>query len=171
MQLTLSKRFAERLQGRFEKYQLEAGVLQDGPHRVALRGERGKKGQDVLSSYAGGPVRKASRKAGPLTIAQVSAANRERMSANYLTDPFRNPASSEIVKFSQAFFKSAFGRGSIKRLENLLQAIIRNPILRGDYGGNSGLTQRIKGFNRRMIDTGQLFKAIRASVKVRGGRV
>jgi hypothetical protein len=62
--------------------------------------------------------------------------------------------------------------GELKRLgfETCLQAIVRNPILKGEYGRNSRLTQKIKGFNRYMIDTAQLFKNIKADVKVKGRR-
>lgn len=165
MQLTLNKKFRKNVEGRFGKYKFEVGVIDDGPHYVPKRGERGQKGQDVLSSYAGGPVRKASRTPGPLTISAVSAANRERLGINYLTEPFQK-TSSEIIKFTQEFFRLAFGRSEKKRAENLLQAVVRNPILRGEYGKNSKLTQRIKGFDRSMIDTGQLFKAIKAVCRV-----
>lgn len=169
MQLKLSKGFRERLQGRFSKYDLQVGILQDGPHKEARRGARGLGGKDVLSSYAGGPIRKKSSKPGPLSIAQVSAANREHLGFNYLTAPFKNK-SSDIVKFTAEFFRFAFGRSQKKRLENLLQAIVRNPILRGDYGSNAALTKKIKGFDRKMIDTAQLFRAIRAACSFRGGR-
>lgn len=170
MQIKLDSRFQKNVAGRFGKYSFEVGVLEDGPHMQPARGERGLKGQDVLSSYAGGPIRKKTRTPGPLTIAQVSAENRERLGFNYLTEPFKK-ASSDIVKFSTEFFKLAFGRSEKKRAENLLQAIVRNPILRGDYGGNSKLTQTIKGFDRKMIDTAQLFKALKARCTVRGSNV
>ncbi len=52
-----------------------------------------------------------------------------------------------------------------KRCENLLQAIVRNPILRGEYGKQGRSTTRTKGFYSPMIDTAQLFKSIKASVK------
>lgn len=167
MQLKLDKRFADRLNGRFGRYQFQVGVIQDGPHYDARRGERGKKGQDVLATYAGGPVRKKSRKSS-LTIAEVSKRNRDALGFNYLTEPFKR-TSSDIVKFSREFFRLAFGRSEQRRAENLLQAIVRNPILRGDYGGNSRLTRLIKGFDRKMIDTAQLFKAIKARCIVKGG--
>jgi hypothetical protein len=97
----------------------------------------------------------------------VSQSNRERLGFNYLTKPFEE-RTSDIIKFSNEFFKLAFGRSQEKRVVNLLQAIVRNPILRGEYGGpNSALTKRIKGFNRPMIDTAQLFKALRARIKIK----
>jgi hypothetical protein len=169
MKMSLDKRFKSNLKGRFGKYSFEVGVLQDKPHKIPKRGERGLKGTDVMGTYAGGPVRQATRKAGALTVAEVSKANRKRLGFNYLAEPFKGrKQNADIIRFSQAFMKMAFGKSEPKRTENLLQAIVRNPIKRGDYGGNSKLTQKIKGFNRGMIDTAQLFKAIKAVCKVRG---
>jgi hypothetical protein len=164
MQLKLDPRFTKRVQARYDRFEMQVGILQDGPHKNAASAKRG------LSSYAGGPIRKKSASS-KLTIAEVSEANRKRMDVNYLTDPF-SKKSSDIIAFSTSFFKMAAGKASSmrKRVENLMQAIVRNPILRGDYGSNSELTKKIKTFDRYMIDTGQLFKAIKASVKIRGGR-
>jgi hypothetical protein len=166
MQLKISKSFAAKVQARYDRFQIEVGILEDGPHKLARVGQRGLKGKDVVSSYAGGPVRKKSSKDSGLTISQVSAANRDRLGFNYLTEPFQQ-RNSEIVRFAHSFFQMASGRASSmrRRVENLLQAIVRNPILRGDYGSNSVLTKRIKGFDRKMIDTAQLFKSIKARVK------
>lgn len=167
MQLKLDDRFKRRLEGRFGKYSFEVGVLEDGPHYEAKTGKRGLKGRDVLSSYAGGPIRRKSSKDAGVTIAQVSEENRKRLGFNYLTRPFKD-RTSDIIKFSNEFFKLAFGRSEKRRAENLLQAIVRNPILRGDYGSNSKLTIKIKGFDRLMIDTAQLFKALKAKCTVKG---
>ena len=169
MKIQLDRRFKKKLQGMFGKYEFEVGVLEDKPHRVPRRGARGLKGADVLGLYAGGPVRKASRQRSDLTVAEVSAENRKRLGFNYLARPFKK-RSDDIIKFSNEFFKIVFGKSEKRRAENLLQAIVRNPILRGDYGGNSELTQKIKGFDRGMIDTAQLFKAIKAKCNVRGRR-
>lgn len=165
MKLTLDKRFKKNVRGRFAKYTFDVGVLEDAPHKVALRGKAGEKGKDVLSQYAGGPVRKTSRKSYQ-TISQVSEKLRSFLGFNYLTKPFEKK-DSNIVKFTNEFFKLAFGRSHKRRVENLLQAIVRNPMLRGDYGNNSKLAQKIKGFDRLTIDTGQLFKAIKARVNAR----
>ncbi len=162
--IKLDERFQKKLKGMFGKYDFQVGVLDDGPHKDARRGERGKKGQDVLTSYAGGPVRKKSRFA-TTTIGEVSKENRDRLGFNYLSHPFKKK-SSDIIKFTNSFFDLVFGRSEKKRAENLLQAIVRNPILRGDYGPQGDLTKKIKGFDRPMIDTAQLFKAIRAKCRV-----
>lgn len=51
---------------------------------------------------------------------------------------------------------------SIKRVENLLQAVVRNPILKLEYGDNTAITADMKGFDRHLFGTGQTFKAIKA---------
>ncbi len=161
-QLKLSRGFGEKMKGRFEKYEFEVGVIQDGPHKLPAERQAGAQNfSSNLGSYAGGPVRKKSRTAGPLTIAEVSAANRARLGINYLTEPFQRE-SSDIVKFFKSFLKLITGRTQIKRVENLLQAVVRNPILRGEYGRQARSTTREKGFYRPMIDTAQLFKSIKA---------
>lgn len=166
MRITLSKNFGKGVKGRFGKYNFEVGILQDGPHKVARRGKKGLKGQDVLSNYAGGPVRKKSNAVSG-TISQVSKQNQDRLGVNFYTAPFKKK-SSDIIKFTKSFFDLAFGRSQKRRAENLLQAVVRNPILRGEYGVQSALTTKIKGFNRPMMDTAQLFRAITAVCRVRG---
>lgn len=163
MKLVLDKRFQKKVQGIFGKYHFEVGVLEDGPHKLPARKVNGK---SPRGSYAGGPVRRKSSRTDGTTIAEVSEANRERLGFNYLIEPFE-VRSSDIIKFTKEFFRLAFGRSEKKRAENLLQAIVRNPILRGDYGGNSEAAQKRKGFDRNMIDTAQLFKALKAICKVR----
>lgn len=163
MQLTLDKRFRKKLQGRIEGYDFQIGVLKDKAYKLPMR-------DASLGSYAGGPVRKRSPNKSGLTISQVSQENRERLGINYLSAPFKSKKNKDILRFLGVFFKVVTGRSKPKRLENLLQAVVRNPILRGDYGPNARVTKRIKGFDRAMIDTGQLFRAIVSSVKKLGGK-
>lgn len=157
--------------GRFGKYQFEVGILQDGPHKDPapnLTSPGNPLGKPQLTTFAGGPRRKIGRKS-HTTIAEVSKANRERLGFNYLIKPFEDQ-SSEIMRFAAEFIRLVAGRSKEKkRCENLLQAIVRNPILRGEYPTESPLTQKVKGFSRPMIDTAQLFRAIRARCTVKGG--
>lgn len=164
MNLRIDERFKNNVKGVFEKYEFEVGILEDKKYRKPLRGERGKKGQDVLTTYAGTKVRKASQKRTDIDISEISKENRERY--DYLRKPFKTK-STEIQRLLNDFFEFAFGRTEAKRLENTLQAVVRNPILRKRYGSNSSLTKAIKGFDHVMIDTAQFFKAIKAKVKVR----
>lgn len=158
--LKLDRRFRKQAKGVFEKYSFDVGILEDGPHKAALDKSQG------LKSYAGGPARKTSRQA-TSTLSQVSERLRKSTGINFYTKPFKSKKNKDILRFVDSFMKVCLGRSQPKRAENLLQAIIRNPILRGDYGRNSKATAQIKGFNRFMIDTAQVFKAIRAKVRVK----
>ena len=161
--LALDNRFKKKAKGRIERFEFEVGVLKDSPHRIARPKKAG------LKSFHGGQARKISSKTGGATTAQISQFVRRRRRVNYLTAPFKRTygKSADINRFTKEFFKYAFGRSQEKRLINLLQAVVRNPILRGDYGPNRKKTAQRKGFNRFMIDTGKLFSSIIARVSKR----
>lgn len=149
----------KQLRGTFGKYEFEVGILKDSVHRKAKIGA-------AFSSLAGGPVRKKGTLSDKLT-SDISRSLREKLKFNYLVRPFKAKNNADILRFSKSFFELCLGKGQKKRCENLIQAIVRNPITRGDYGSNTKLTASIKGFNRLMIDTGQFFKSITARTKVK----
>lgn len=147
------------LRGKIEPYAFQVGILQDGPHKSAVSKSKG------LKSYAGGPARKTGRTA-TSTLQEVSKNVRSLLGFNYLRRPF-NSKTDDTVRLTKVFLKYALNEGPAaqkKRLENLVQAVVRNPILRGTYGRNKKATAERKGFNRKLIDTAQFFKAIRARV-------
>lgn len=164
MKVTLGKSWGKRLEGRINSYQFEVGVLDDKEHNNPL--ESGLFEQPQLRQYAGGPVRKQTRQKGPLTTGEILVANMKRLNINLLLRPFQEK-NSDLLKFTDAFLRLVSGRKgiSLRRVENLLQAIVRNPILEEEYGKNRAATADAKGFDRHLFDTGQMFKAIRAKVK------
>lgn len=164
MKIEFGKSWEKKIKGRIEAYRFEVGILDDSAHLNPVEAKLF--GQPQLTTYASGPVRKTSRNAGDKTTGEVLIDNMKRMNRNILLEPFQE-RSSDIIKFTQAFLKmvtTAPGM-NIRRVENLLQAVVRNPILRKDYGDNNATTADSKGFNRRLIDTGQMFKAIIAKAK------
>jgi hypothetical protein len=85
----------------------------------------------------------------------------------WLREPFAdgNEKQKEIQDFAKNYIAEIQkDKKNENRLVNLVQAIVRNPILRRDYGSNSEKTQKIKGFDSPMIDTGQFFNSIKARV-------
>lgn len=173
MKLELDKRFKNRAAGRYGKYYFEVGILKDGPHfrpkKVGglVKKKNGTIGVKNIKAFHGGPARAYDRrKKDKVTLARISKFMRKRK--NYLRRPFvRNPNNKDIRRFLNAFFALVKGSSAEKRLINTLQAIVRNPFLRGDYGSNAKRTIRTKGFNRFGIDTGQFFTNIKASIKRR----
>lgn len=181
MKLELDKRFKNKAKGRFGRYSFEVGVLQDVPYKKPVHKnytkatKRKKKNSNItihrtitaFKSFHGGPARRTSNEIKG-TVRKVSKHNRRR--TDYLRRPFLNREGNvrkDVQRFMSSFLALVRGRGNDKRIVNALQAIVRNPILRGDYGPNDRKTVRIKGFDRYMIDTGQLFNNIKARVKKR----
>lgn len=151
------------LKGKIEAYHFDVGIIKDGPHRAPASKERG------LKNFAGGPARRVRGKSnGP--ISEVSRDVQRNTGIRIYRQPFRRK-SDDANRMLKAFFQLVFNENKatrMRRLENLIQAVVRNPILRGTYGKNKSATAKNKGFNRKFIDTAQLFKAIRAKVHWRG---
>lgn len=164
MDIKLGKAWMKRLEGRINSFEFEVGILEDKDYRSPVVSPRFEEPQ--LGSYAGGPVRKTSRQNSGQKIGDILVDNMKRLNINILLRPFQEK-NSEIMKFTDYFLRLVVQRPgiSIKRVENLLQAIVRNPILKQEYGRNSRVTADEKGFNRHLFDTGQTFKAIKARVK------
>lgn len=165
----MSKAFKKKLKLDIEKYTFDVGILSDNLYFDPIKPARGE--GYAHGNFAGKTVRKKSRLSSGLKLSELFIELQKNAGVNLLKDPFKNKKNKEILTFANDYLRFVFKskKTSIKRLENLAQAIIRNPILRGDYGQNSALTQKIKGFNSLFIDTAQTFKSIRAKVKrVRG---
>jgi hypothetical protein len=157
IKIALKKPLSKTLKSKIESCTMEVGILEDRPHKRAKKG---------LKSLAGGPAQKVGKDSG-LTIAQVARFARASSKVNFWTKPFQTKA-GEITKFFKVFIDMVFSNRSsanVKRLENLLGAMVRGPILRGEYGRDKNTTAAAKGFNRKLIATGQLFSAIRGRVR------
>lgn len=162
MEFKLEKSFTKKLQRHIERYEFEVGVLNDKPHFEPVHTPI--HGQPELKKYAGGHSRKQTREKSDLTTAQIFVENQKRINTNLLLEPFQKK-DSDIVRFTDAFLNmAANGKVAVRRVENLLQAVVRNPILRQEYGKNKPNTADAKGFDRHLIDTAQMFKSIVAKV-------
>lgn len=168
MKATLGKSWMKKVKRKIDGYEFEVGILQDKPHYDPVY--HGLFEEPSLSKYAGGPIRDKSNQLGPLTTGQILIKNMERLQRNILLEPFRKK-NSDILAFTSYFLKFIFSKPGVNpnRLTNLLQAIVRNPILRKEYGNNSRATIENKGFDRHLFDTGEMFKSIKAKVIRRGG--
>ena len=165
MNFEIGKSWGKKLQGRVEKFNFEIGILDDGPH-YEPKVPQGLYSEPLLKSYAGGPARQQSNMKSEKTTGEIFVENMKRLNINFLTRPFQDK-NDDLFRFMQAFLKLVVQRPgiSMKRVENLLQAVVRNPILKQEYGQNSAKTADAKGFNRNLIDTAQMFKSIKARAK------
>lgn len=152
-----------QLQKQIDSYNIQVGVFNNVPRK---RPDTGKNTR--IGSYAEGPVR-LGRKNDTSMSADVATELQQKY--HWLDRPFRasSAQSKETIAFAN-YFLSAIAKGekkpdTLRRIANLVQAIVRNPITRGEYGSNSQFWAKVKGFNRLMFDTGQFFKSIIARVK------
>lgn len=157
MKMRLDGRFQKQAIAAFGRHRFEVGIFDRSRHRNA---------GSSIKGLAGGPARTVGRGSSGVTISDVSESVRAQTGINYLTKPFQGAGKNrDIVRFANEALKFMLGHTkNDNRVRNLLQAIVRNPITRGDYGSNSAVTAARKGFNRLMIDTGQLFRAIKARI-------
>lgn len=117
-----------------------------------------------LKNFAGGPSRKISSKQSNNTTTDLA----EKFEKEYgiFSQPASNPKNKEVIEVIDDLMDMYFNNdlSKKKRIQNGAQAVVRNPILRGDYGDNTQKTINNKGFDRLMIDTGQFFNSIIADV-------
>lgn len=76
-----------------------------------------------------------------------------------------NPNNADLKRVAQDLAVVNKTAQDVFRLENASQALVRNPILRGDYNPNSSAWAKRKGFNHWGIATGTIFKNITAAYK------
>lgn len=166
----LGKSFKKKLAKQIEGWDLKVGILEDKRHYDPKTSPSGP--PEPPKTYAGGSIRRTTRNSMSIfSTGEIFIQNMKLLGVDLLREPFKGSLASknnEILKFTEAFLKLATKQKvSLKRVENLLQAVVRNPILRQDYGYNSRERAEEKGFNRLLFDTGQMFKAIKAKAKKR----
>jgi len=153
-----TKNLAKRVTSQIGNYTFEVGILANAPKK--RRKKAATKSFAGLTVNAVGTVSKKR----PTTIAYIGEVL-EKYHFKWLTRPFKTKGlNHDVKKVVDEIAAQVFGKRSKdnKRLENAVQAVVRNPILRGDYGDNAQSTIKAKGFNKLGIDTAQFFKAIKA---------
>lgn len=142
------------IQVELDKYKVELGILKNEPKKLPLYGQ--------FKTYAGiRLLRDSNKTSGTLVDVAIDLDKRFK----WLRKPFASQNNKEVVQVVNDIVKSMNGRADKQRVLNGMQAIIRNPILRGEYGQNSQKTAQEKGFNKLLMATGQFFKNIKARFK------
>lgn len=141
---------------KLKKLDVNVGVLVDGP---AAKWKR----EQAAVPLAGGPHNKI---AGNATTSLREVMDKMVVRFNILLAPWKNRNNQEAREVTSALIDELnHGAPKRNRLPNAVQAVIRNPITRQEYGDNTQGWAMKKGFNRLMINTGRLFRAIVARFK------
>lgn len=155
LQITLDKRFKQKIVGKLTRHQFEVGILQDKAHKNPQSKRKG------LTSVDGMKVRKKKARSS-IKLSAVSRWNRKKV--NYLQAPFKKANNPDLKDFIAAMYGFISNNIGQRRVIALLRAVVRNPMRRNVYGPNARSTVRTKGFNRYTIDTGQLYQNIKARI-------
>ncbi len=152
-------KWAEQLRKDYAQFEFDTGIIEDKPEPLPKYGEH-------VGKQIGGisPLKKGS-KSGTM-VSEV--AKRFEEAYNWLISPWRKESNRDVLAVITDYSRYLAKPGNDNRLRNAIQAVIRNPILRGEYGDNRAETAKKKGFNKLMVATGTFFNSIKAVVKRRG---
>ena len=152
-----SKGLDKFIQGKLDKYKFQVGILQNKQHFAPLR--QGKNGLPAIYHYAGMYLYRHGKK----VDGTLWSIGKELDAAfKWLRKPFLLAKNKDLLSVINLIVDNMNGKDNRQRLVNAIQAVVRNPILRGDYGRNSRKWAARKGFNKLMFMTGQFFQNIKA---------
>ncbi|CAH9011604.1 putative neck protein [Vibrio phage 236O40-1] len=159
IEINLGDDFLEANVKAFESQRVRVGVLDEFqmaaiPAKVESRGLKTLRG-------TGEKARKIKTRSKTLSLRQLAV----YLDARYgvFTDAINNANNLDLNQVTQEMIK-AFTGGDVekRRIENAAIALIRNPIMRKDFGSNMRETSRAKTFDWPMVDTGTFFLNIKA---------
>lgn len=155
LEFLASERLRSFIGKRLGKHEVEVGVLEDGPE---------KKWKKQQKNFHGGPANKTAGNNDNETLREVFA--KWNLRYQLLLAPLRAAGNKDVVEVIGRMVANMGTLGKQKQqFLNAVQALIRNPIMRGDYGRNNRKWAKIKGFNRLLINTGAMFNSIKARFK------
>lgn len=172
----LDNRFKARFTARFEQYEFQAGVMpSDGEKKhyeaksITLKSGKRKKRKSAFTTVDGMTARK---RRGYLfgnepTIKQIYQFACRYVRSDIVKDPFLSPNSGPMRKLSKAlskFFQADRPMAQRRKVEDAMLNVIRDPIKKKNYRPNSRAWAKVKGFNRALFDTGQLYRSFKAKV-------
>lgn len=149
------KNLSKKITYKVGKYQVQVGILTDARRKKPLFGK--------FKNYAGKRLLREGGVSNGATMAEVAKYMDKKF--KWLRKPWLKESNKEVVTVIDDIVKCMNGKGDKQRILNGCQAVVRNPILRGEYGKIKAVTARRKGFDDALLMTGQLFKNIKARFK------
>lgn len=149
------KNLSKKLSYKLAQYEVEVGLLENSKRKQPIFGQ--------YKSYAGKKLLREGKVSKGASNAEVAEYLDKRY--KWLRKPFLLASNKEVVDVVNFIVQSLNGKGDRQRVLNGMQAVIRNPILRGEYEKNNAKWAKKKGFDDALLMTGQFFKAIKARFK------
>jgi hypothetical protein len=148
------KIFIKDLEKEFDS--IEVGIFDKKKHKSAKDKDSG------LKIFAGGSARKIGKNSDKSNSEILEKLDK---SFKILQDPIAKTNATEYKNFIESVLvnKKDFEKNKNK-ISNAFKALFIAPILKQKYGRNSKKTAENKGFNRFLIDTGQVLKNIKVKI-------
>lgn len=137
-----------------EKYKVQV-LIKDTPRKEAKK---------ALKSFGKGKARKVSNssvKSNKLSLFSLAKILDKKY--KFLTNPVKN-----VNQYTKQFWNAVFTSNDKNKINNSYLALIFKAINDKKYGSNKKATIKAKGFDRKLIDTGQTMKGIK--IKVGNGK-
>jgi hypothetical protein len=149
------KMYAKELEN--ELGSIEIGYFDDTAIYKPLAGSLTKQGKITL--------RKKSKEVSKNTLLKIVEKN--ELKYRFLTAPLEDTNTEEFKELITATIGLQVYKDNTfkQRIVNNAKAFILKPILREKYGNNSPKTQKMKGFNKLMVDTGQMINNLKVRIK------
>jgi hypothetical protein len=128
-------------------------LTNDNPHKQAK--------SKSLKSFGKGKARITSNKATGLSLLKLTNILEDKYS--FLSNPVKN-----VNQFTKEFWNAVFTSKDKNKINNSFLALIFKAINSKKYGSNKKATIKAKGFDRKLIDTGQTMKSLK--IKVGNGK-
>lgn len=154
-----TNKWAEQLRKEYAQFEFHTGIIEDKSEPLPKYGEH-------VGKQIGGisPLKKGA-KSGTM-VSEIAKKFDEAY--NWLISPWRKESNRDVLNVITDYSRYLAKPGNESRLRNAVQAVVRNPIMRGEYGDNREETAKKKGFNKFMIATGTFFDNIKALVRRKG---
>lgn len=155
------------IEGKLSKYRFAVGILENKQHYAPREILIGKKnGKPFYKKewyyYAGLNLLKHGNEVDGTLYSIAKELDQEY---KWLRKPFMLQSNEDVINVLNFIVENMNGKDNLQRIVNAVQAVVRNPILRGSYGRNSARTAKKKGFNKLLMSTGQFFKNIKARLR------
>ena len=139
----------------FERQRVTVGILDGG--EMARNAQPKSKG---FKNFPTGRALKIKSKSKTLTMKNLVKMLDKKY--GFVSDAAVNEKNADLILVMNELKQIFNGKVNPRRIENGAIALVRNQIMRKDFGDNKESTIKQKGFDQPLVRTGAMFKSIKA---------
>lgn len=160
IKVKLSESFLDKEVKEFEAQRVTVGILDKSKYAAIAKPKSS--GLKSMKGYPASYIKKRDK-----TLPLWQLADFLDYHYGFISKAAMNPNNADLVLVMNELKRIFDGNVNPKRIENAAIALVRNQILRRDFGSNAESTQSQKGFDMPLVRTGAMFSSIKAIYKVK----